>query len=213
MDIAQTWPQLVANLVNSATGGVIGTKPTLQVIARTGWTTDELLAAISTQETSGELHGSFDLVTLCIGVNNQCRGRSCSSYVPQFQLLLDTALVYASGNAANVCVISIPDWSVTPFAVNAPPSILQGRSIEQISTEVHQYNTAAAQCCLQKGISFVDITPLTREAASDSELIAMDGLHPSAKDYSRWAKLVDSEYLQLRWETTTTSTAGVWSKP
>ncbi|MGB1171205.1 MAG: GDSL-type esterase/lipase family protein, partial [Flavobacteriaceae bacterium] len=44
----------------------------LQIIARTGWTTDELL--IGALESS--LLSEYDLVTVMIGVNNQFRGRS-----------------------------------------------------------------------------------------------------------------------------------------
>jgi lysophospholipase L1-like esterase len=178
----ETWPYRVA--------AELPTAPSIQVIAKTGWTTDELQAAISTEELAGRLTGTFDLVTLLIGVNNQYRARSCEDYLPQFIQLLNTALKYANNNPSRVCVLSIPDWAVTPFALNADSETLKQRTLSSISTDIDEFNAAAKEAAESKSVSFIDITPLTREAPQNSHLVAPDGLHPSGADYARWAKKV-----------------------
>ena len=86
--------------------------PEPQIIAKTGWTTDELNAAID----AADPKGPFDLVTLLIGVNNQYRGRDAEQYRGEFAALLKRAIRFAGGDAKKVIVVSIPDWGVTPFA-------------------------------------------------------------------------------------------------
>ncbi|MVN90276.1 SGNH/GDSL hydrolase family protein [Mucilaginibacter aquatilis] len=149
------------------------------IIARTGWTTDELIAAIKQRS----LTQKFDIVTLLIGVNNQYRGYNIDTYRTEFVQLLNTALAYAGGNKRHVFVVSIPDWGVTPFA--------QGRDRSQIAREIDQYNAINKEETLKAGVSYTDITPGSRNAATDAALVATDGLHPSGKMYSEWvAKLL-----------------------
>jgi lysophospholipase L1-like esterase len=146
-----------------------------EIIAKTGWTTDELQAAIDKHI----FLSSYDFVTLLIGVNNQYRGRSVDSYLPEFEKLLTQAIGFAGGISDNVFILSIPDWSVTPFAEN--------RDRKQIATEIDLYNAAARSIAEKYKVKFIDITSGTREAANDPGLVAVDGLHPSAKEYKRWA--------------------------
>ncbi len=152
------------------------TTPT--IIAKTGWTTDELAAAIKEQN----LTGSYDYVTLLIGVNNQYRGRDLDNYRQEFTELLHTAISYAGGNKKHVFIISIPDWGVTPFG-NADK-----RGEEQIGKEIDQYNAVNKQVAQNEGIAYIDITPHSRQAKTDAALIATDGLHPSGKMYAYWAE-------------------------
>lgn len=147
------------------------------IIAQTGWTTDELQGAIS----KSGLHQTFDFVTLLIGVNNQYRGRSIEEYKTQFTELLQTALQFANNNKERVIVLSIPDWGVTPFAAN------DKRPRTQIAAEIDLFNEAAKQITAQHGIHFIDITPESRNALHDSDLLTKDGLHPSGKMYKMWA--------------------------
>lgn len=148
------------------------------IIAKTGWTTDELSAAIKEQN----LTGAYDYVTLLIGVNNQYRGRDLDNYRQEFTALLHTAINYAGGNKKHVFIISIPDWGVTPFG-NADK-----RGEEQIGKEIDQYNAVNKQVAHSKGITYIDITPHSRNAKTDAALIATDGLHPSGKMYAYWAQ-------------------------
>ena len=149
-----------------------------KVIARTGWTTSELQAAIQAEQ---GLAKSYSIVTLLIGVNNQYRGQSAVEYRKDFKALLQTALSFAGGDKRKVFVVSIPDWGVTPFGKNS------GRLQENIAKEIDLFNSINIEETLAMNISYTDITPDSRLAASDLSLVAGDGLHPSAKMYQGWA--------------------------
>jgi len=155
-----------------------------RIIAKTGWTTDELEAGIIAANAASPLLGSYDFVSLLIGVNNQYRGGSVASYRPEFEALLQKAIQYAGNRPERVVVLSIPDWGVTPFAT--------GRDRAQIAAEIDAYNAANKQISLQYNVHYIDITPWTREAATDPTLLAPDGLHPSGKEYNRWAERVSN---------------------
>lgn len=146
-----------------------------EIIARTGWTTDELQDAINKHI----FLAAYDFVTLLIGVNNQYRGRTVENYKPEFESLLKQAIQFAGGKANHVIVISIPDWGVTPFA--------KDRDSMRIKKEINEYNAANKQISEEYKVHYIDITPGTREAANDPSLLAADGLHPSAKEYYRWS--------------------------
>jgi lysophospholipase L1-like esterase len=148
------------------------------IIAKTGWTTDELQEKLA----QVRLAIPFDIVTLLIGVNNQYRGRSADEYAVQFEQLLQQAIGYAGGKNQHVIVLSIPDWGVTPFAAD--------RDRKKIAEEIDLFNSINKKIAAQYQVHYIDITPFTREAAHDLSLVAEDGLHPSGKDYKRWAVAV-----------------------
>ena len=151
-----------------------------EIVAKTGWTTDELQNNINDRTFTPP----YDIVTLLIGVNNQYRGQPVETYKPEFENLLQQAIQFAGGKAEHVTVLSIPDWGVTPFA--------NGRDRAQISREIDEYNAANKTISENYKVTYIDITPWTREAANDLSLLAADGLHPSAKEYKRWSeKLAD----------------------
>lgn len=146
------------------------------IIAKTGWTTAELQAAI---KASGN-QKTYNLVSLLIGVNNQYRGQSQDTYRTEFRELLQTATKFAGGKAAHVFVLSIPDWGYSPYAV--------GQSKARIAQEIDQFNAIAKDECAKASIAFVDITPLTRAASTDDKQFASDGLHYSGKQMKLWAE-------------------------
>lgn len=164
---AQLAQQLRAQGLNMSDAGII---------ARTGWTTDELDKAIR----SNEPQGTFDLVTLLIGVNNQYRNRTAESYRPEFVQLLERAIGYAGNRPERVVVVSIPDWGVTPF----------GRDRKNVGAEIDAFNTVNREETARLGAHYVDITPASRAALYDPALTASDGLHPSALMYARWVDLI-----------------------
>ncbi len=153
-----------------------------EIVAKTGWTTDELQGAINRHH----FKKSYDFVTLLIGVNNQYRGRPVEDYNPQFESLLKQAIHFANENPGHVIVISIPDWSVTPFAKNS------GRDQVQISREIDTYNKANKEISETYKVNYIDITPGTRKAINDLGLITNDGLHPSAKEYAKWSEKISA---------------------
>ncbi|MGB4776556.1 MAG: SGNH/GDSL hydrolase family protein [Daejeonella sp.] len=148
-----------------------------KIIAKTGWTTDELQNAIKAEN----IKTDFDFVTLLIGVNNQYRGYSQTTYRKEFKELLQTAIFFAGNNKYHVFVVSIPDWGLTPFAAQ------NGRNAATVAQEINAFNAINKEETLALGISYTDITPASRNAAVDRELIAPDGLHPSGKMYLDWA--------------------------
>lgn len=150
-----------------------------KIIATTGWTTDELQAAIDKEKPSSD----YDLVSLLIGVNNQYRGYSIDQYKKEFESLLQQAIAFAKGIPERTFVLSIPDYGVTPFAVSKEPA--------KIAKELDEYNAIAKRICEQYQVAFVDITPGSRRAAKEPALVAEDGLHPSGKMYKEW---VDAAY-------------------
>jgi lysophospholipase L1-like esterase len=148
-----------------------------QIIAQTGWTTDELQSAVNTARYAPR----YDLVTLLIGVNNQYRGRKAKDYAPEFERLLKQAIAFAGNDPDHVIVFSIPDWGVTPFA--------EGRVRKKIAVEIDEYNSINEEITKKYGAHYINITESTREAAGDPSLLAADGLHPSGKEYAKWARL------------------------
>jgi len=156
-----------------------------RIIARTGWTTDDLMRNI---ESASDLKPRYDLVSLLIGVNNQYRSYRFSQYQREFPLLLKKAIELAGGQTHRVIVLSIPDYGATPFG--------QGGDPEKIGRELDEYNAFAKAEAESKGVAFFDITPISREAKEDPELVASDGLHPSGKMYMRWVELIRKEVQQ-----------------
>jgi lysophospholipase L1-like esterase len=152
--------------------------PTPQIIAKTGWTTDELNAAID----AANPQGPFDLVTLLIGVNNQYRGRDAEEYRREFAALLQRAIGFAGGDPSKVIVVSIPDWGVTPFA--------EGRDRAKIASEIDRYNYINQEEAMKARASYVSITGISRR--DDPALVAEDKLHPSGKQYTEWVKMISS---------------------
>lgn len=149
-----------------------------EIIAVTGWTTDELKAGI----TERNPQGTFDLVTLLIGVNNQYRGRDVNEYKAEFEELLDQAISFAGGNYKHVVVVSIPDWGHTPFAVE------KGVDEQKVAAEIAMYNEAKQAVTLSKGVRFLDITGMTRTLAQNLSYLVEDQLHYSEKLYREWAE-------------------------
>ncbi len=171
---AGRWPlQLAARL--RATGIALADP---RIIATTGWTTDELSAAMD----AAEPLGSWDFVSLLIGVNNQYRGRSLDNYRTEFTALLVRAIALAGGRTGRVLVLSIPDWGVTPFAR------AELRSPRRIAQALDACNATAQAVCEGHGVAFIDITGISRDGGDAPDMLADDGLHPSAAQYARWAE-------------------------
>ncbi len=172
----ERWPvQLVSRLREQ---GLELANP--RIIARTGWTTDELNAAID----RAVISGSYDLVSLSIGVNNQFRGRPVADFESEFRQLLNRAIDFAGGRPDRVLVLSIPDWSRTPFATTLD------RDLDHEGDAMAAYNRVVHEVATEVGVFHVDITPDSLNVASHPEWVASDGLHPSSAFYSRWVELI-----------------------
>ena len=172
---AGRWPMQLARAM--CENGIAIADP--RMLAQTGWTTDELAAAMDAAEPLGE----WDFVSLLIGVNDQYRGRGVEEYIGGFTGLLQRAIALADGRARRVLVLSIPDWGVTPFARDS------GRSLQHIANALDAYNAAAEEICAAHGAAFVDITRVSRLLGAQPAMLADDGLHPSAAMYAEWTRL------------------------
>ncbi len=169
VDANQRWPvQLVLALEKQQ----IST--TVDIIAATGWTTIELEQAIA----ASQLNTPYDVVTLLIGVNDQFRGASVANYKQNFKRLLKASIHYAGNDPKKVIVLSIPDYAATPFAQRFNP--------EAISRDLDAFNKVNKILSQKAGVTYVDVTPISRKAKNDNALIAFDGLHPSAIMYKQW---------------------------
>jgi lysophospholipase L1-like esterase len=150
------------------------------IVAKTGWTTDELMTAIN----AAKLLPRYDYVTLLIGVNNQYRGRSLDDYTLQFEMLLMKAIKFAGGDTSHVIVVSIPDWGATPFARE------KGADRAKVTEEINAFNKENNRIAYQYKVKYVDITAGTREAMVDPELLTDDKLHYSGVEHQRWASAI-----------------------
>jgi len=184
VDESERWSNQLADLLSPHLGrswrGV-----DVKIIAKTGWTTNELWKGIQ----ATEIIPPYDVVSLLIGVNNQYRGRDLEEYRTEFIFLLNKAIEYAGGDPNRVIVLSIPDWSVTPFA--------QVRHAEEITQAIDAFNAVNKAETEKAGAHYIDITSISRTALDDPSLIASDGLHPSSKMYAEWARLALPVVLEI----------------
>ena len=157
-----------------------------KIVAKTGWTTDELKAAILKEN----LSENYDLVTLLIGVNNQYRGRDVENFRLEFADLLQMAIGFANDQPEKVVVVSIPDWGVSPFA--------SGRDQEKIAEEIDLYNKVKKEETLKRNVTFVDITGISRSGLGIPDYFAKDGLHFSGKMHQLWVNEIMSQYVDLK---------------
>ena len=159
--------------VENTDGGCHFTAP--KIIATTGWTTDELNTAINAEK----ITATYDIISLLIGVNNQYRGRPVNNFATEFEGLLQRAIHFASNIPHHVFVVSIPDWGVTPFA--------EGRDSKKIGEEIDTYNEVCKMTAEKFHTHFIDITLSQRTDGNKEEFLAADKLHPSGKEYTKWA--------------------------
>ena len=171
---SERFPVQLVSLLRSA--GYLMTEP--EIVATSGWTTGNLIEATKAVN-SGK---KFDVVSLLIGVNNQYQGRSLEEYRSQFTTLVIQSIQFAGNDPAKVVVLSIPDYSVTPYAQNADRKL--------IASEIDEFNRVNKQISDLYKVQYIDVTGESRKAAGDPSLIAADGLHFSGKEYKIWAELM-----------------------
>lgn len=174
------WPNQLAAMLSEQ-----GIQTDVTIIARTGWTVDELWEGVQANPPDG----TYDLVTLLIGVNDQYRGYPLDDYREDFRFMLGKAIEYAGGDPQRVVVLSIPDWGFTPFAAS--------RETEPISLQIDEFNAVNLEETKSAGAHYVDVTIISRMAMDDFELIASDRLHPSGKMYSLWAEKVFPTVIEI----------------
>lgn len=175
VDESSRWPMQLARACR--VDGLAMADP--RIIAATGWSTEELSAAMDEVEPLGK----WNVVSLLIGVNDQYRGYAVDDYRASFSRLLQRAIALADSDPRQVFVLSIPDWGVTPFAR------AELRSPRRIARELNAFNTIAREICTAQGVAFIDITEVSHELGTQPDMLVEDGLHPSAAMYAEWTRL------------------------
>ena len=168
----ERWPMQLASRARA--NGIPLADP--QIIARTGWTTGELAAALSLADPKGP----YGWVSLLIGVNNQYRGMPVEDYRAGFANLLDRAVALAGGRPERVLVLSIPDWGASFYGRNYDSA--------SIASEIDAFNRVNLEVTIARGCRYADVTPASRAARGDESRFAPDGLHPSGIQYAEWVE-------------------------
>lgn len=181
VDENDKYPQQLMDRLNSDPR-INGNEP--RVIARNGWTTGNLLFATDT----ATFDTTYSLVSLLIGVNNQFQNRTIEEYTEEFETLLNRAITYAGNDTSRVFVLSIPDYGVTPFGAS---------NAEEIAEEIDLFNHINRSISTIYGVTYFDITPISRTAENMPNLIAPDNLHPSGEMYSLWIDLIEKDVRNL----------------
>ena len=177
------WPNVLAHALNERDIALDAPR----IIATTGWTCAELSAAMDEAEPLGQ----WDLVSLLIGVNDQYRGHGMEVFAQGFTNLLERAIALAGDRTDRVFVLAIPDWSVTPFAQTS------GHDLAATAKELDAFNAFAQSTCEAHDVAFIDTAPISRTRGGEAEMLAEDGLHPSAKLVAMWAELALPRVLGL----------------
>ena len=174
------WPNILIRELNN--NSYFFKEP--KIIAKTGWTSDELIMAID----STNISHKFNYVSLMIGVNNQYRGRNLDSFERDLKILVQKSIEFAGNNPKNVFTLSIPDWSVMPFA--------RDRDQNKIAFEIDQFNNIIQRISNSMNVNFIDITQISRDVKNNPNYIAVDGLHPSGEMYKLWVNELLSFFLK-----------------
>ena len=182
VDSTQRWPVQLADSLTTHYGLKVS-EP--NIIATTGWTTDELQAGIESEGISQK----YDMISLLIGVNNQYRSYPFEQYEKEYEALIKWAIQHSNNGASGVFAVSIPNYGVTPFGLS--------RGEDSIRTELLAYDAKAAEICARFGIPFINITPISEEAKSNTKLVAEDNLHPSGLQYTAWVQHMLPNVIEL----------------
>lgn len=151
-----------------------------EIVAKTGWTSNELAEHIL----HAVLNDQYDFVTLLVGVNNQYRDLAIKDFENDFAFLANKAIHLAGNKSNRVMVLSIPDWGYTPFA--------NGKEIQKINKEIDDYNEVCAGIAKRMKTHFINITDETRAEKNNLQALASDHLHYSKTTHLRWAEKIAS---------------------
>lgn len=151
----------------------------------TGWTTKDAID----KELPKFVSSNPNFATLLIGVNDWVQGIDETTFRNRVSYLIDQMLAVLP-NKRRLLVVTIPDFGVTPTG----PKYARGRNIHDGIT---QFNKIVTEEAHKRGLEIVDIFPLSKRMGHDKSLVAKDGLHPSAKAYAEWEKIIFPAALAL----------------
>jgi lysophospholipase L1-like esterase len=144
----------------------------------TGWTTEDLIE----KEIPVFDRIKPDFVTLLIGVNDWVQGIDSGTFHKNLNYIIDHGQSLLP-DKSKVLLITIPDFGITPTG----KMYSEGRDISKGITD---FNNIIKSEAIKRNLPVVDIFPESQKMGGNSELIANDGLHPSAQEYASWEKLI-----------------------
>jgi lysophospholipase L1-like esterase len=177
----ESWPELLTQHLNAEAWLVdLVANPSI-----TGWTTKEAID----RELPIFIESKPNFASLQIGVNDWWQGVDEAIFRKRFTFLLDQMLSVLP-DKKRLLVVTIPDFGATPTG----PRYARGRDI---SKGISRFNQIVTEEAKNRGLTVVDVFPLSKKMASDKSLVAVDGLHPSAKEYAEWEKIIFPAALEL----------------
>jgi acyl-CoA thioesterase I len=179
--VNESWPALMTRHLNEQ--GI-----PVDLIANpsvTGWTTQQAID----RELPIFLKEKPNFGTLLIGVNDWVQGVDAEKFRKSFNYLVDQMLAVVR-DKNRLLIVTIPDFGITPTG----PKYARGRNI---SEGIASFNKIVAEESAKRGLRVVDIFPLSKKMGEDRSLVAADGLHPSAKEYAEWEKIILPAALEL----------------
>jgi len=177
----ESWPALLTQHLNAQGLQVdLVSNPSV-----TGWTTKDAID----RELPKFIRSSPTFASLLIGVNDWVQGVDETTFRNRFSYLVDQMLAVLP-NKKRLLVVTIPDFGVTPTGAKYS----RGRNIHE---GILQFNQIVTEEARKRGLEVVDIFPLSKKMGQDKSLVAKDGLHPSAKEYAEWEKIIFPAALEL----------------
>jgi acyl-CoA thioesterase I len=177
----ESWPSLLTRHLNAQGVHVdLVANP-----SRTGWTTKDAI----NRELPVFVDSRPNFATLLIGVNDWVQGVDETTFRKHFVYLLDQMLA-SLPDKKRLLIVTIPDFGVTPTGARYSG----GRNISEGITKFNQIVTEEAR---RRALRVADIFPLSKKMGTDPSLVAKDGLHPSAKEYAEWEKIIYPAALEL----------------
>jgi lysophospholipase L1-like esterase len=177
----ESWPAVLARHLNAQGLHVdLVANP-----SRTGWTTQQAIDI----ELPIFLGSKPNFATLQIGVNDWVQGLDAETFQKHFALLADRMLEVLP-HKNRMLVVTIPDFGVTPTG----PRYARGRNISEGLT---RFNQIIAEESKKRGLRVVDVFAISQKMRDDLSLVAADGLHPSAKAYAEWERIIFPAALEL----------------
>lgn len=177
----EAWPDLLTVDLNKE--GIACNLPVNP--ARNGYSTQDLI----NQELPMVRKLKPDFVTILIGVNDWVRDVSKAIFAKNLHFILDEVQKVLP-DKQKIILLTIPDFGVTPSGKN------YGRG-RNISEGISEFNAVIKEEAEMRRLLLVDLFETSKEMGSDPSLVAADGLHPSAKEYAIWEKLVLPEAKKL----------------
>src|SRR5438067_11326245 len=179
--LKESWPALLTQHLNAQGLHVdLVSNP-----SKTGWTTKDAID----RELPKFVNSNPNFATLLIGVNDWVQGIDETTFRNRFSYLLDQMLAVLP-NKKRLLVVTIPDFGVTPTG----HKYSRGRNIHE---GIMQFNKTVAEEAHKRGLQVADIFPISKKMGEDKSLVAKDGLHPTAKAYAEWEKIIFPAALDL----------------